>query len=222
MGTPDRVGLRAAANQAPPLVGHNVVTADLALSEAVVRHGSEIVLDSLLPLGAEAGSAEAAFLVGSTYDPSFIEKIGAQGIKPDISQARVWYERAKALGHKDADAQLRALAKAEALATPPAAPKPAEVVPVPVTTTPQPPAAPMAPKQTQTGAVDLGWVEISSPVNVRSAPTPQAETIKVAVPGKRYQATARQGSWVQVTDPATSETGWVYARFVAASEAPNR
>jgi uncharacterized protein YraI len=65
-------------------------------------------------------------------------------------------------------------------------------------------------------------VEISSPVNVRSAPTPQSETIKVAVPGKRYQATARQGSWVQVTDPATSETGWVYARYVAASEAPNQ
>ena len=195
----------------------------------LIEHGHKMVDVGYFPgarayfqRAAEAGSAEAAFLVGSTYDPSFIEKIGAQGIKPDINQARAWYERAKALGHKDADAQLRALAKAEALATPPAAPKPAEVVPVPVTTTPQPPAAPMAPKQTQTGAVDLGWVEISSPVNVRSAPTPQAETIKVAVPGKRYQATARQGSWVQVTDPATSESGWVYARYVAASEAPNR
>jgi hypothetical protein len=42
------------------------------------------------------------------------------------------------------------------------------------------------------------------------------------VPGKRYQATARQGSWVQVTDPATSESGWVYARYVAAAEAPTR
>jgi hypothetical protein len=51
---------------------------------------------------------------------------------------------------------------------------------------------------------------------------PQADTINVAEPGKRYQATGRQGNWVQVTDPATSETGWVYARFVAASEAPNR
>ncbi|HCB07158.1 MAG TPA: DNA alkylation response protein [Nocardioides bacterium] len=59
MGSTDRAALRAAANQPPPLVGHNVVAADLALSEAVVRHGSESVLDSLLPLGAEAGSAEA-------------------------------------------------------------------------------------------------------------------------------------------------------------------
>ena len=61
MGTcPTRAGpLRAAANQVPPLVGHNVVAADLALSEAVLRHGSAEVLEGLLPLGAEAGTAEA-------------------------------------------------------------------------------------------------------------------------------------------------------------------
>ena len=83
---------------------------------------------------AEAGSAEAAFSVGSTYDPSFIEEIGAQGIKPDTKQARVWYERAKALGHKDADAQIRALAKAEALSATPAvqAPKQAPSPPSPL------------------------------------------------------------------------------------------
>jgi putative acyl-CoA dehydrogenase len=59
MGTSNRASVRAAANQVPPLVGHNVVAADLALSEAVVRHGSAEVLEGLLPLGAEAGTAEA-------------------------------------------------------------------------------------------------------------------------------------------------------------------
>lgn len=204
---------------------------DVARIAELIEHGRKMVDVGYFPgarayfqRAAEAGSAEAALSVGSTYDPSFIEEIGAQGIKPDIKQARIWYERAKALGHKDADAQIRALAKAEAVAaTPPlAAPEPVEVKPVPVTTTPQPPAAPAATKPTQTGAAEPEWVEISSPVNVRSAPTPQSEPIKVAVPGKRYQATARQGSWVQVTDPATSESGWVYARYVAASEAPNQ
>ena len=66
------------------------------------------------------------------------------------------------------------------------------------------------------------WVETSGAVNVRAAPTPQAQTIKVAERGTRYQATARKGSWVQVTDPATAEVGWVYARYVAASSAPGR
>jgi putative acyl-CoA dehydrogenase len=56
MPTPD---LRAATNQAPPLVGHDVVSSDAALREAVVRHGSEEVLDGLVVLGLEAGSAQA-------------------------------------------------------------------------------------------------------------------------------------------------------------------
>lgn len=51
--------LRDATNQAPPLVGHNVVTSDLALTDAVLRHASADVLDSLIPLGAEAGTADA-------------------------------------------------------------------------------------------------------------------------------------------------------------------
>ncbi|MBB6629552.1 acyl-CoA dehydrogenase family protein [Nocardioides sp. KIGAM211] len=51
--------IRIVTNQAPPLVGHNVVTADLALVEAVTRHGSAEVVEDLAPLGAEAGTAEA-------------------------------------------------------------------------------------------------------------------------------------------------------------------
>jgi putative acyl-CoA dehydrogenase len=52
-------GIRTVLNQPPPLAGHNVVTTDLALSEAVVRHASSQTLESLVPLGADAGSEEA-------------------------------------------------------------------------------------------------------------------------------------------------------------------
>jgi putative acyl-CoA dehydrogenase len=51
--------IREAANQAPPLVDHNVVTSDHALVEAVVRHADRTVVEDLVALGAEAGSAEA-------------------------------------------------------------------------------------------------------------------------------------------------------------------
>jgi putative acyl-CoA dehydrogenase len=54
-----RADIRAATNQAPPLVDHNTVTSDQALVEAVVRYGSQSVVDELTGLGAEAGSAEA-------------------------------------------------------------------------------------------------------------------------------------------------------------------
>ncbi len=50
---------RVARNQAPPLVGHNTVTSDAALVDAVTRHASAGTVASLEQLGAEAGSAEA-------------------------------------------------------------------------------------------------------------------------------------------------------------------
>ena len=51
--------LRRTLNQAPPLADYDVVAADAALTEAVLRHGSPQVLESLEALGREAGSAEA-------------------------------------------------------------------------------------------------------------------------------------------------------------------
>ncbi len=51
--------IRVATNQAPPLVGHNVVTSDLALVEAITRYASTDVVDELTALGVEAGTAEA-------------------------------------------------------------------------------------------------------------------------------------------------------------------
>ncbi|MBO0844718.1 MAG: acyl-CoA dehydrogenase family protein [Nocardioides sp.] len=50
---------RASSNQAPPLIGHNVVTSDAALVEAVTRYAGPGVVDDLVALGAMAGSAEA-------------------------------------------------------------------------------------------------------------------------------------------------------------------
>ncbi|SFC52185.1 putative acyl-CoA dehydrogenase [Nocardioides terrae] len=52
-------GIRTVLNQAPLLAGHNVVTADRALAEAVARHASQEAVESLVPLGFEAGSQEA-------------------------------------------------------------------------------------------------------------------------------------------------------------------
>ena len=100
-----------------------------------------------------------------------------------------------------------------------AAESPPSPLPAPAAITPKPVIAPVSPEATRTGDAGLEWVEISSPVNVRSAPTPQSETIKIAVPGKRYQATGRQGAGCRSPTQATSEVGWVYARYVAASEA---
>jgi putative acyl-CoA dehydrogenase len=67
----DRSALRVAFNQAPPLTGHNVVTGDHALTEAIERYGDADVLASLVGLGFEAGSAEARQqgMAANTHSP---------------------------------------------------------------------------------------------------------------------------------------------------------
>ena len=202
---------------------------EAARVDELLAHGRKMVevgyiagARSYFKRAADAGSAEAAFALGGTYDPMFMEQIGAQGIKPDVAQARIWYERAKTLGDKDAAAQLAELDNAPASRAP--SPATAEAAPVAAVSAlaaePNEP-APGASEPVTGGETILEWVEISGTVNVRAAPTPQAQTIKVAEPGTRYQATARKGSWVQVTDPKTSEVGWVYARYIASAEAPH-
>ena len=216
---------------------------------------------------AEAGSGDAALLLGATFDPEFINKIGAQGIKADPKEARGWYERAQQLGVKDAESKLKALKEdmtsrqqpvqateaPEATAEPAAnlaanapAPNLAANEPAPnlVANEPAPrlaanePAAAAEEAAEQPGAKEAAssspeaetslpadqnqWVEIVSYANVRAAPSSTAQTLRVAEKGTKLLVTGRQGNWVQVSDPATSEVGWVYARYIETAQAPAR
>jgi TPR repeat protein len=63
---------------------------------------------------AAGGSAQAMTALGMTYDPSFLNRVNARGIRPDPATAALWYRRASALGDTAAAAhisQLPALAK---------------------------------------------------------------------------------------------------------------
>lgn len=48
------------------------------------------------------GSAQGALALAKTYDPAFLEAIGAIGMQPDLAQARKWYEKAAQLGEREA------------------------------------------------------------------------------------------------------------------------
>ena len=190
---------------------------------------------------AEAGSGEAALLLGATFDAEFIDKIGAQGIKADPEEAKGWYERAKKLGVTDVETKLKALKEDMT--------SPAPVVPVQATEAPAEPLAPApAPVETQpaaaretggasrggTGSASRNRRDIASRRQrrvgrdhqlcqcSRPAPSSTADTLRVAEKGSKLRVTGRAGNWVQVTDPATSEVGWVYNRFIQTAEAPAR
>ncbi|MBO0716198.1 MAG: SEL1-like repeat protein [Rhizobiales bacterium] len=64
----------------------------------------------LLRRAAEAGSAEGALLLGSTFDPVALQRLGAIGAAPDLAKARQWYQRAAELGSSAASQQLAGIA----------------------------------------------------------------------------------------------------------------
>ena len=90
----------------------------------LIAHGQKMIDVGYLPgargyfqRAAEAGSADAAYALGTTYDPSFISDSGAQGIKGDLAQAWAWYARARKLGSQAAKQKLQELEQAQSVAT---------------------------------------------------------------------------------------------------------
>jgi hypothetical protein len=220
----------------------------IALGHKMVDVGYFAGARAYFKRAAEAGSGDAAVLLGATFDPEFIDKVGAHGIKAEPQEAQYWYARAKQLGVQDIESKLRAIKEdltghepaveaTEAIEAP-AAPPPATVAPPapqPAETTPsaapnQATAAPAAeeedpPPGTAETSLPPGsdeWVALVSYANVRAAPSSTADTLRVAEKGVKLRVTGRKGNWVQVADPVTSEVGWVYARYIETAQAPER
>jgi hypothetical protein len=60
----------------------------------------------LLERAADAGEAEAALMLGTTYDPVVVGNQDMRSISPDPTLARQWYQKAAALGSADARRRL--------------------------------------------------------------------------------------------------------------------
>ena len=67
---------------------------------------ARLMLQSL----ADAGNAQAALLLGATYDPLMLADLGVRGLKPDPEAARTWYRRAQEYGSGEAPGRIEQLA----------------------------------------------------------------------------------------------------------------
>ena len=181
---------------------------------------------------AEAGSGEAALAVGATYDPVFVSALRAQGIKPDRQAAEAWYSRAAALGVADREAGLAALKQAwtgdGARAIEAALSGPEEAPPAPMEqkhATQEQDAEDSGPLGRLVAAASelaagVDWVEVTNAVNLRADSSGDGKVLKVVQKGAKFRSTGRDGNWVQVSNPATSEEGWIYTRFLKETNAP--
>ena len=101
----------------PAQVGGTATHLDAEEIATLVNRGTDSLKNGdlasarlLLRRAAEAGSASAALMLGTTYDPLSIQQLGAIGVVPDVAQARQWYEKAAALGSEAATQRLAKLA----------------------------------------------------------------------------------------------------------------
>lgn len=73
-----------------------------------LQTGKIIVARKFYQRAAESGWAPAALALGKTYDAEELAKMGVMGgIHPDINLARMWYERARDLGLREAEVKLQ-------------------------------------------------------------------------------------------------------------------
>ena len=58
------------------------------------------------------------------------------------------------------------------------------------------------------------WVQPSAYVNLRDGPSSSSRILDVIAKGAKLTVTERKRGWLQVTNPATSEKGWIYSGYI--------
>src|SRR4029079_4686340 len=60
------------------------------------------------------------------------------------------------------------------------------------------------------------WIKPLAFVNLRQRPTRSAQAISVVAKGAKLRVLGRKKGWLQVSNPATAERGWIHAANIAA------
>jgi hypothetical protein len=103
---------------AAPLKQPDLLTLERKEIESLVQRGRDFIANGdlaaarlVLRRAANGGDAQAALLLGTTFDPATFEKLNVIGATPDPAEARAWYQRAIELGSTEAERRLAPLAR---------------------------------------------------------------------------------------------------------------
>jgi uncharacterized protein YgiM (DUF1202 family) len=75
--------------------------------------------------------------------------------------------------------------------------------------------------QTSPDPHKIELLKVNTAANIRIGPSASAEIIGIAHAGAEVQAASRDSGWVQIIDPWSSRTGWIYSKFLAPLEIPS-
>jgi TPR repeat protein len=106
--TPSRAPAAAASTSTPP----KDIDAAQRLVELGDRHmsqGNVAIAREYYGRAADLGLAAAALKMAETQDPKELARFNVRGVKPDLAEAKRWYQRALELKASEAEARLRRL-----------------------------------------------------------------------------------------------------------------
>ncbi len=144
----------------------------------------------------QADSGDAGLALGAILEPNLIS-IGLPGMETKPAMAQAWYEGTPAPGATGTEGKLANLE----------APKGMPGDPVQ--------SQPNSSARTAHDEDRANWIEPLAFVNLRSGPSSSAPVVSVVAKGAKLLAIGRKHGWVEVTDPATSGKGWIYAGNLA-------
>ena len=75
--------------------------------------------------------------------------------------------------------------------------------------------------QTRLDLNEIELLKVASAANIRSGPSASAEIIGIAYAGAEVQVASRDFGWVQIIDPWSWRTGWIYSKFLAPLAIPS-
>jgi uncharacterized protein YgiM (DUF1202 family) len=144
---------------------------------------------------AQAIIADAATVLKMTTDST--ANVGASNIKTELAEPQVRDVQAEGLGATGGEKSLADLDAATTISGHP--------VPLPS----------RRPAPTANDDDGASWIKPLAFVNLRQKPTRSAPAISVVAKGAKLRVVGRKKRWLQVTNPATSESGWIYAANIA-------
>jgi hypothetical protein len=80
-------------------------------AEQQLQNGNIVFARLLFEQLAAHGSAQGAFAMAQTYDPTVLEQIGAIGVRGDVELAKYWYRKAAELGNVPVSDMISAMKK---------------------------------------------------------------------------------------------------------------
>jgi hypothetical protein len=66
----------------------------------------------------------------------------------------------------------------------------------------------------------LEWAKVVLAARVHTQGSVSSPTVRIYSPGTNLQVVRREGGWLQVSDPATQEGGWVLEKYLSSIDGP--